>query len=460
MNKLLTSIHSQQKDFFASKKTQIIRDRKAALKKLKSELRKRISEIENALTLDLGKSASESYLTEIGMVLSEIDYFLRNLSHLAKPTSVTSSWINFPSKDYIVPEPYGLTLHIAPWNYPFQLSLTPLVGAIAAGNTVMLKPSEQAPHTAQCVKEILDEVFPEEWVAVAIGGPEVAQSLLDLRWDHIIYTGGTAVAKIVAQAAAKHLTPTTLELGGKNPCVVDHTADISVSARRIAFGKFLNCGQTCIAPDYIMVHKKNKATLIDALIKAIKRSYGDQPQNSVDYGKIINQRHFERLAELLKNQTILFGGEVDKKTHYIAPTLVEVNDLTNPLMQEEIFGPILPIIEYESEDKLATVISRFEKPLSFYVFSKRKGWAKKMMHHYSYGGGVINDTLIQFTNRRLPFGGVGHSGMGSYHGKHSFDVFSHKKPYIHRSTWLDPKMRYAPYGKNIHLLKKLLKWLS
>jgi len=258
MNKHLTSIHSQQKDFFASKKTQIIRDRKAALKKLKSELRKRISEIENALTLDLGKSASESYLTEIGMVLSEIDYFLRNLSHLAKPTSVTSSWINFPSKDYIVPEPYGLTLHIAPWNYPFQLSLTPLVGAIAAGNTVMLKPSEQAPHTAQCVKEILDEVFPEEWVAVAIGGPEVAQSLLDLRWDHIIYTGGTAVAKIVAQAAAKHLTPTTLELGGKNPCVVDHTADISVSARRIAFGKFLNCGQTCIAPDYIMVHKKTK----------------------------------------------------------------------------------------------------------------------------------------------------------------------------------------------------------
>ena len=460
MNKLLTSIHSQQKDFFASKKTQIIRDRKAALKKLKSELRKRTSEIESALALDLGKSASESYLTEIGMVFSEIDYFLRNLSHLAKPTSVTSSWINFPSKDYIVPEPYGLTLHIAPWNYPFQLSLTPLVGAIAAGNTVMLKPSEQAPHTAQCVKEILNEVFPEEWVAVAIGGPEVAQSLLDLRWDYIIYTGGTAVAKIVAQAAAKHLTPTTLELGGKNPCVVDHTADISVSARRIAFGKFLNCGQTCIAPDYILVHKKNKATLIDALIKAIKRSYGDQPQNSVDYGKIINQRHFERLAELLKNQTILFGGEVDKKTHYIAPTLVEVNDLTNPLMQEEIFGPILPIIEYESEDKLATVISRFEKPLSFYVFSKRKGWAKKMMHHYSYGGGVINDTLIQFTNRRLPFGGVGHSGMGSYHGKHSFDVFSHKKPYIHRSTWLDPKMRYAPYGKNIHLLKKLLKWLS
>ena len=460
MNKLLTSIHSQQKDFFASKKTQIIRDRKAALKKLKSELRKRTSEIESALALDLGKSASESYLTEIGMVFSEIDYFLRNLSHLAKPTSVTSSWINFPSKDYIVPEPYGLTLHIAPWNYPFQLSLTPLVGAIAAGNTVMLKPSEQAPHTAQCVKEILNEVFPEEWVAVAIGGPEVAQSLLDLRWDHIIYTGGTAVAKIVAQAAAKHLTPTTLELGGKNPCVVDHTADISVSARRIAFGKFLNCGQTCIAPDYILVHKKNKATLIDALIKAIKRSYGDQPQNSVDYGKIINQRHFERLAELLKNQTILFGGEVDKKTHYIAPTLVEVNDLTNPLMQEEIFGPILPIIEYESEDKLATVISRFEKPLSFYVFTKRKRWAKKMMHHYSYGGGVINDTLIQFTNRRLPFGGVGHSGMGSYHGKHSFDVFSHKKPYIHRSTWLDPKMRYAPYGKNIHLLKKLLKWLS
>lgn len=460
MNKDLNTTQRHQRDFFASGGTQSLQKRKQVLKDLKAVLKTKSSDIEKALAQDLGKSASESYLSEIGMVLGEIDYFLRNLNHLVKPTSVSASWINFPSKDYIVPEPYGLTLHIAPWNYPFQLSLTPLVGAIAAGNTVVLKPSEQAPHTAQCVKEILTEVFPETWVAVAIGGPEVAQDLLALRWDHIIYTGGTAVAKIVAKAAAEHLTPTTLELGGKNPCVVDHTANIAVSARRIAFGKFINCGQTCIAPDYILVHKNNKKAFTEALIKAVHDSYGSQPQSSPDYGKIINQRHFERLAELLKDQNILLGGETDKANRFIAPTLVAVDDLSNPLMEEEIFGPILPILEYTSEDELQTIISRFEKPLSFYVFTKRKRWAKKMMHRYSYGGGVVNDTLIQFTNRRLPFGGVGHSGMGSYHGKHSFDAFTHKKPYIHRSTWLDPKIRYAPYGKNINLLKPLLKWLS
>jgi aldehyde dehydrogenase (NAD+) len=460
MSKEIIDFYEKQNRFFRSGNTLSIKNRIQNLKKLKKQLTLHSSQIEEALAKDLGKSASESFLSEIGMVFSEIDYFLRNTKQLSKPTQVKSSWINFPSKDYMVPEPYGVTLHIAPWNYPFQLSLTPLIGAVAAGNTVVLKPSEQAPHTAQCIENIITKCFPKDWVAVVNGGPDVAKSLLDLRWDYIIYTGGTAVAKIVALAAAKHLTPTTLELGGKNPCIVDQTANANVSARRIVFGKSLNCGQTCIAPDYILVHVSKKDQLTKALIKAIKRSYTNNPQTSPDYGKIVNQKHFERLNQLLKNQDILYGGDSDVKSLHISPTLVSVNELPNSLMEEEIFGPILPILVYHSETELQDIINKFEKPLSFYVFSQRKRWAKKMMHRFSFGGGVINDTLIQFTNRRLPFGGVGHSGMGSYHGKHSFDTFSHEKPYIHRATWLDPKIRYAPYGKNINLLKPLLKWLS
>jgi aldehyde dehydrogenase (NAD+) len=460
MNKEITYLHDMQNRFFKSGNTLSVKNRIQNLKKLKKQLTLHSAHIEEALAKDLGKSASESFLSEIGMVFSEIDYFLRNIKQLSKPIPVKSSWINFPSKDYIVPEPYGVTLHIAPWNYPFQLSLTPLVGAVAAGNTVVLKPSEQAPNTAQCIEDIITECFPKEWVAVVKGGPETAKSLLDLRWDYIIYTGGTAVAKIVALAAAKHLTPTTLELGGKNPCIVDQTAKVNVSARRIVFGKFLNCGQTCIAPDYILVHNSKKNQLTEALIKAIKESYTNHPQTSPDYGKIVNQRHFDRLCHLLKDQDVVYGGHSDIEKLHISPTLVSVNELPNTLMEEEIFGPILPILVYNSETELQNIINKFEKPLSFYVFSQRKRWAKKIMNRFSFGGGVINDTLIQFTNRRLPFGGVGHSGMGSYHGKHSFDTFSHKKPYIHRSTLLDPKIRYAPYGKNINLLKPLLKWLS
>jgi len=460
MSKEITHLHDIQNRFFKSGNTLSVKSRMQGLKKLKKQLSLHSTQIEEALAKDLGKSASESFLSEIGMVFSEINYFLRNTKKLSKPKAVKSSWINYPSNDYIVPEPYGVTLHIAPWNYPFQLSLTPLVGAVAAGNTVVLKPSEQAPHTAQCIEDIITKCFPNEWVAVVKGGPETAKSLLDLRWDYIIYTGGTTVAKVVALAAAKHLTPTTLELGGKNPCVVDHTAKAHVSARRIVFGKFLNCGQTCIAPDYILVHESKKDELINALITAIKKSYTNQPQTSPDYGKIVNQKHFKRLIQLLKNQDLIYGGQSDIKNLYISPTLVSVNELPNSLMEEEIFGPILPILVYNSDVELQNIINKFEKPLSFYVFSQRKRWAKKIMHHFSFGGGVINDTLIQFTNRRLPFGGVGHSGMGSYHGKHSFDTFSHKKPYIHRTTWLDPKIRYAPYGKNINLLKPLLKWLS
>jgi len=449
-----------QRRFFENGGTQSLQLRRQVLKTLKQIILVEEKAINEALKLDLGKSSSETFLSEVGLVLTEIDYFNRHLQQLAKPKRVTNSLLNWPSKDYVVPEPYGVMLHISPWNYPFQLVFTPLIGAIAAGNTVVVKPSELAPNTADCVERIIKFAFPPEWVTVIQGGPKVGKSLLEERWDYIMYTGGVRVAKIVAQAAAKHLTPTMLELGGKNPCVVDHTARIRVAARRIVFGKFLNCGQTCIAPDYILVNESVKEALISAMITAVEESYGADESKSDDYGHIINIHHFDRLQNLLDRQRIRYGGKTIAKNRYIQPTLVEVSNTNNALMEEEIFGPILPILTYQTDEDLQTIIKQYEKPLSFYVFSQRKRWAKNLMQTYSFGGGIINDTLLQFTNRNLPFGGIGKSGMGAYHGKHSFYAFSHNKPYIQRSSWPDPSMRYAPYKKKMKFLKPLLKWLG
>ena len=449
-----------QRHFFDIGGTQSLPARRKVLQTLKQVILVEEKAINEALKKDLGKSSSETFLSEVGLVLTEIDYFNRHLQQLAKPKRVTNSLLNWPSKDYVVPEPYGVMLQISPWNYPFQLVFTPLIGAIAAGNTVVMKPSELTPHTADCIEKIIKLVFPPEWVSVVQGGPEIGKSLLEERWDYIMYTGGIRVAKIVAQAAAKHLTPTMLELGGKNPCVVDHTARIRVAARRIVFGKFLNCGQTCIAPDYILVHESVKESLIAGIIASIKKSYGADESRSDDYGHIINIHHFDRLQNLLDRQSIRYGGKTNANNRYIQPTIVEVKDTTNSLMEEEIFGPILPILTYQTDEDLKAIIQQYEKPLSFYVFSQRKRWAKNLMHTYSYGGGIINDTLLQFTNRNLPFGGIGQSGMGAYHGKHSFFAFSHDKPFIQRSSWPDPSMRYAPYKKKMKFLKPLLKWLG
>ena len=449
-----------QRQFFDIGGTRSLQARRKVLQTLKKFILVEEQAINEALKKDLGKSSSETFLSEVGLVLTEIDFFKRHLQKLAKPKRVTSSLLNWPSKDYLIPEPYGVMLHISPWNYPFQLVFTPLIGAIAAGNTVVVKPSELAPHTADCIEKIINLVFPPEWVTVVKGGPEIGKSLLEEQWDYIMYTGGVRVAKIVAQAAAKHLTPTMLELGGKNPCVVDHTARIRVAARRIVFGKFLNCGQTCIAPDYILVHESVKESLIAGIIASIKKSYGADESRSDDYGHIINIHHFDRLQNLLDRQSIRYGGKTNANNRYIQPTIVEVKDTTNSLMEEEIFGPILPILTYQTDEDLKAIIQQYEKPLSFYVFSQRKRWAKNLMHTYSYGGGIINDTLLQFTNRNLPFGGIGQSGMGAYHGKHSFFAFSHDKPFIQRSSWPDPSMRYAPYKKKMKFLKPLLKWLG
>ena len=449
-----------QRQFFDNGGTRSLQERRKVLQTLKKFILVEEQAINEALKKDLGKSSSETFLSEVGLVLTEIDFFKRHLQQLAKPKRVTSSLLNWPSKDYLIPEPYGVMLHISPWNYPFQLVFTPLIGAIAAGNTVVVKPSELAPHTANCIEKIINLVFPPEWVTVVQGGPETGKSLLKERWDYIMYTGGVRVAKIVAQEAAKHLTPTMLELGGKNPCVVDHTARVRVAARRIVFGKFLNCGQTCIAPDYILVHESVKESLIAALIASIQESYGADEFKSEDYGHIINIHHFDRLQNLLDRQRIRYGGKTNAKNRYIQPSLVEVSDTNNTLMEEEIFGPILPILTYQTDEDLKSIIKQYEKPLSFYVFSQRKRWAKNLMLTYSYGGGIINDTLMQFTNRNLPFGGIGKSGTGAYHGKHSFNAFSHNKPFIQRSSWPDPSMRYAPYKNKMKFLKPLLKWLG
>ena len=449
-----------QRQFFDNGGTRSLQERRKVLQTLKKFILVEEQAINEALKKDLGKSSSETFLSEVGLVLTEIDFFKRHLQQLAKPKRVTSSLLNWPSKDYLIPEPYGVMLHISPWNYPFQLVFTPLVGAIAAGNTVVVKPSELAPHTADCIEKIINLVFPPQWVTVVQGGPEIGKSLLEERWDYIMYTGGVRVAKIVAQAAAKHLTPTMLELGGKNPCIVDHTSRVRVAARRIVFGKFLNCGQTCIAPDYILVHESVKESLIAALCASIQESYGADEFKSEDYGHIINIHHFDRLQNLLDRQRIRYGGKTNAKNRYIQPSLVEVSDTNNVLMEEEIFGPILPILTYQTDEDLKAIIKQYEKPLSFYVFSQRKRWAKNLMLTYSYGGGIINDTLMQFTNRNLPFGGIGKSGTGAYHGKHSFNAFSHNKPFIQRSSWPDPSMRYAPYKNKMKFLKPLLKWLG
>jgi aldehyde dehydrogenase (NAD+) len=456
----LKQIKLNQTAFFESEHTRSVTERILYLKALKKCVKSNEAQIITALQRDLAKPEAEIWLAEIYVVLVELNNIIKNLAYWSKPQRVSGKWLNTPSKDWIVPEPYGVTLHIAPWNYPFQLALNPLIGAVAAGNTVVLKPSEHAPKTAEILQQILAEVFPPEWVFVATGGPDTAKELLSFRWDYIFFTGGVQIAKIVAQAAAEHLTPTTLELGGKNPCIVDYSANIAVTARRIVWGKFMNCGQVCMSPDYLLVHHDIYTDLVAALKAEIISIYGENPQQSPDYARLVHQGHVAKMKELLKGQDIIFGGGVDQKDRYVAPTLIALNNLENSIMEDEIFGPLLPIKMYREEAEIHSTVKRFEKPLSFYVFSQRKKWARKIMKTYSYGGGMINDVIVYFTNDNLPFGGVGHSGIGSYHGKYSFDTFTHKKPYVERPTWFDPKQRYAPYGKSFPILKKILRWMS
>lgn len=433
--------------------------RKEMLIKLLNNVLLHENEIIDALYQDFKKPAFEAVLTETSYVVSELKDTIKNIKKWSKPEAVLPSILNFPSRDFIYKEPYGKILIIAPWNYPYQLAMCPLISAIAAGNQLVLKPSELTPKTSEVLAKIIALTFRPEHVSVVQGGVDVSKELLAQRWDYIFFTGSVPVGKIVAAAAAVHLTPVTLELGGKNPCIVDETANLKLAAKRIVWGKFINAGQTCIAPDYILVQKDMKEQFIKHLKEEITAAYGLTPKTSPDYSRIINLKNWSRLTELIEPDKVIFGGQTDESDCYIAPTLIAESNLDSLIMKDEIFGPLLPILTYASNADLHTIISRYEKPLSMYIFTENKTFASQMIANYSFGGGCINDTVVHFSNKRLPFGGVGHSGIGAYHGSLSFDVFSHSKGIVKKANWLDLPMRYAPYGDKLKTIRKFLKWL-
>jgi aldehyde dehydrogenase (NAD+) len=433
--------------------------RKETLKKLLHVLIQNEDAIIKALYDDFKKPAFESVLTETNYVIGELKDTIKNINSWAKPKWVLPSLLNFPSTDKIYNEPRGKVLIIAPWNYPYQLALCPLISAVAAGNQVVLKPSELTPSTSAIIDKIIKEVFDENHVTVKQGGVEVSEQLLAQRWDYIFFTGSVIVGKIVAKAAAQFLTPVTLELGGKNPCIIDETANLKLTAKRIVWGKFVNAGQTCIAPDYILAHKKIKSEFIDCLKEEIKLAYGENPELSPDYARIINTKNWKQLTAMLSNNKIIIGGQTNEENCFITPTVLDEPSLDSLVMKEEIFGPILPILSYDSESDLENIILKYEKPLGLYVFSTNSKFSNRIMQQFSFGGGCINDTMIQFINKRLPFGGVGNSGIGAYHGKLSFDIFSHKKAIVNKGNWLDLPLRYAPYKNKLATIKKFLNWL-
>lgn len=438
---------------------QEINQRKEKLKKFSHVISLHENDIIEALHKDFGKPAFEAYLTEINVVQSDLKDTIKNIHAWAKPKKVRASILNFPSSDYIYTEPYGKTLIISPWNYPFQLAICPLIAAYAAGNSIVLKPSELTPHTSSLISKIIRETFNVKEVVAVLGDAEIAKSQLAKRWDYIFFTGSPAVGKEIAKAAAGNLTPVTLELGGKNPCIIDKNANLQIAAKRIVWGKFINAGQTCIAPDYLLVHKGVKTKFIRLLQQEIINAYGEDPKLSPDFTRIINKKHFLRLVGMIDEAKTITGGIHDEESLYIAPTLIDEPSFDSAIMKDEIFGPLLPLISYENESDLEKIISKYEKPLSLYVFTDDKAFAERAIRKFSFGGGCINDTVVHFSNKRLPFGGVGNSGMGAYHGKKSYDTFSHQKAIVKKATWLDIPLRYAPYGNKLKVIRKLLKWL-
>ncbi|HRG18894.1 MAG TPA: aldehyde dehydrogenase [Flavobacterium lutivivi] len=433
--------------------------RKQCLIKLLHAIEENENEIAKALYKDFKKSEFEAYLTETFIVISELKHIIKNINKWAKPKMVLPSILNFPTLDYVYKEPYGKVLIISPWNYPFQLAVSPAIAAIAAGNSVTIKPSELTPNTSALIAKIFSNLFEKSHVEVIQGGIETSQDLLAKRWDYIFFTGSVSVGKIVAKSAANNLTPVTLELGGKNPCIIDKNCDLDIAAKRLVWGKFVNAGQTCIAPDYLIVEKSIKENLIQKLINEIEISYSINQQQSVDYPRIINKKNWERLVNFTKQQNIVYGGKHDENELFLSPTLIDEPSLESPLMQEEIFGPILPILTYEHKNDIEQIVQKFEKPLALYVFSNDKKFSEELINKFSFGGGCVNDTLIHFANKRLPFGGVGFSGIGAYHGKLSFDIFSHQKAIVKKAIWLDIKLRYAPYKNKIETIKKFVNWL-
>lgn len=444
----IQEIVKKQREYFKTGVTTPVSFRLNALKKLRKAILTNESRILTALKQDLNKSEAESYMTEIGMVLEEIKTLVKHTPKWAAAKYVKTPIAQFYGRSFILSEPYGVVLVMSPWNYPFQLSITPLVGALAAGNCVILKPSAYAPEVSQVMADILSECFPAKYVAVVGGGRQENQELLEQKFDYIFFTGGVEVGKLVMEKAAKHVTPVSLELGGKSPCIVDKTADLKLAAKRIAFGKLLNSGQTCVAPDYLYVEETVKTELITYLKRYIKEFLGEDPFQNPDYPKIINEKHYRRIMSLIEGETILAGGygsETDK--YQIAPTLLDNITPASKIMQEEIFGPVLPILTYKHIKEVTEYVNGRPKPLALYLFTTDRQLERHILKNISFGGGCVNDTIIHLASPYLGFGGAGESGMGSYHGRYSFDTFSHKKSIIKKANWVDLPMRYPPYTK-------------
>lgn len=425
------------------------------LKQLRDAILSSEERIEAALWQDLHKSAYESYLTEISIVLQELDDHIRHLRRWAKPHKVATPMQLFGSRSRIVCEPLGVVLIIAPWNYPVQLLMAPLIGALAAGNCVVLKPSPYTPHVSAVMADLVADVFAPEHVTVVQGGREINQQLFAERFDYLFFTGSPSLGKVVMKAAAEHLTPVTLELGGKSPCIVDQDADLELAARRLVWGKFLNAGQTCIAPDYLLVQSNVKAHLLERIGHYIRAFYGVQPRESLDYPRIVRVEAVDRIAGLMRSGTIIHGGEINREERYIAPTVIDGIQPDNPVMQEEIFGPVLPVMEFHALEEAIRYVNAHEKPLALYYFGNRTS-ARKVLANTTSGGACINDTIMHIANPHLPFGGVGNSGMGRYHGRDSFLTFSNRRSVLYSATRWDIPLKYPPFG-SLNALKKLLK---
>ena len=450
----MRSLLEKQRAFYRSGMTIPVKFRIEQLKKLHTAVKKYQNDINDALTADLGKSRYEGFMCESGLVLTEISYMIGHVRKFAKKRTVATPLAQFHSHSYKQPVPYGNTLIMSPWNYPFLLTFDPLADAIAAGNTAIVKPSAYSPATSRLMKKIIEECFAPEYVAVVSGGRAENIALLDQKFDFVFFTGSQAVGTEVLRHAAEHLTPAVLELGGKSPCIVDASADIKLAARRIVFGKYLNCGQTCVAPDYILCEKSVKDAFVQAVIAEIKKQYGDEPLKNADYGKIINEKHFNRLCRLIDPGKVVIGGDCNPAACQIAPTVMDNVSYDDAVMGEEIFGPIMPVIAFDDFDRLVDELKTKSKPLALYLFSSNKKHVRRVITELSYGGGCINDVVIHLATSAMGFGGVGESGMGSYHGKDGFDAFSHYKSIVDKKTWLDLPMRYQPYRSKFY--EKLL----
>ena len=449
-NQQICALLERQRAYYKSGATIPVDFRIRQLKKLYAAVKKYEAEVNAALTADLGKSCYEGFMCESGLVLSEISYMIRHVRKFAKRKTVYTPLAQFASHSFKQPVPYGNTLIMSPWNYPFLLTMDPLADAIAAGNTAIVKPSAYSPATGKIVEKIITECFPPEYVAVVTGGRSENAALLEQKFDFIFFTGSQAVGKEVLRHAAEHLTPVALELGGKSPCIVDASANLKLAAKRIVFGKYLNCGQTCVAPDYILCETSIKDAFVAEVVKQIKAQYGEHPLENKDYGKIINEKHFARLCGLMDKDKVVLGGEVNAEACRIAPTVMDNVTYDDAVMGEEIFGPIMPVLTFDDFDAVISELKGKDKPLALYLFSSDKDHIDRVATELSYGGGCINDVVIHLATSEMGFGGVGESGMGSYHGRDGFDAFSHYKSIVDKKTWMDLPMRYQPYQSKLY----------